>query len=254
MTFDDLVSRITNPYERTARLYPALLALLPLFVLIILLYGPRATVVTTAISAAGSCGCLYLASDLSREMGKSLEDKLFGEWGGKPTTQLLRHRDKTIEAVTKLRYHSFLAAKINHLFPSPIEESQNSEAADETYQSGVRWLLNHTRPDNTKKFDLLLLENIDYGFRRNALGIKPIGVIVSIGSLVWVLIRRGILVFRRSEWIDVTALLRLSGFSIASLAVSAAMLLVWCFFFTEKSVRSAAFTYAEMLLRACDSF
>ena len=43
MTLDDLVAKVTDPYERSARLYPALLALLPVLVLITLLYGPKAT-------------------------------------------------------------------------------------------------------------------------------------------------------------------------------------------------------------------
>jgi hypothetical protein len=253
MTFDDLVSKVTNPYERTARLYPVLLAFLPLFVLIILLYGPKATVMTGAISIAGSCGGLYLATDLCRELGKNLEEQLFRKWGGKPTTQLLRHRDKTIDAVTKRRYHSCLATKINHPFPNEAEEVQNPAAADETYQSGVRWLLNNTRPDGTKKFDLIFSENIGYGFRRNSLGMKPIGLVVSVGSLLWILVAARILFGPNGRAIHITALAGLSGTALTSLVVSATMLIVWGFFFTENSVRTAAFTYAETLLRACDS-
>src|SRR5208282_1928984 len=102
-----------------------------------------------------------------------------------------RHRDKTIEAVTKRRYHTFMAAKINEAFPDKDQEANNPEAADEVYQSGVRWLLNHTRPEDNKKFDLIFKENVAYGFRRNALGMKWFGLIVSIGSLLWVLSTEG---------------------------------------------------------------
>jgi len=45
--------------------------------------------------------------------------------GGKPTTQLLRHRDTTIEAVTKRRYHLFLAGKINEAFPDAAQEGSS---------------------------------------------------------------------------------------------------------------------------------
>jgi hypothetical protein len=110
--------------------------------------------------------------------------RLYEEWGGKPTTQLLRHRDKTIEAVTKRRYHSYLGAKINVPLPDKNQEAEDPEGADEVYQSAVRWLLNHTRPDDGKKFDMILRENVSYGFRRNALGMKPIGLIISTGSLL----------------------------------------------------------------------
>ena len=39
----------------------------------------------------------------------------------------------------------------------------------------------------------------------------------------------------------------------ASLIVSVVLIVSWLFFFTKSSVRTAAFTYAETLLRACDT-
>lgn len=253
MTLDDLVTRVTDPYERQARLYPALLALLPLLVMVTLLYGPRASALTSAVIIAVSCGGLYLTTNLCRELGKRLEKKLFREWGGKPTTRLLRHRDHTIEAATKRRYHSFLAAKINEVFPDKDQEAKNPNPADEIYQSGVRWLLNHTRPDDNKKFDLLFKENIAYGFRRNALGMKPIGLILSIGTLLWTLEREDVLFISTRNLIDVAAFGRVPEPAAASLIVSAVMIVTWMLFFTRANLRTAAFTYAETLLRACDS-
>jgi len=253
MALDELVAKVTDPYERQARLYPALLALLPLLAMVMLLYSPKASALTTIMTIAVSCGGLYLMTNLCRELGKRLEENLFLEWGGKPTTQLLRHRDHTIEAVTKRRYHLFLAAKINEVFPDKDQEAKNPNAADEVYQSGVRWLLNHTRPDDNKKFDFLFKENIAYGFRRNALGMKPIGLILSVGSLLWTLGREDVLFSSARTFIDVAAFWRLSEPATASLIVSTVMVVSWMFFFTKASARTAAFTYAETLLRACDT-
>ena len=252
MTLDDIVARITDPYERPARLYPALLALLPLMALVMLLYGPKATALTGAVTVAVSCGGLYLITNFCREAGKRLEEKLYREWGGKPTTQLLRHRDNTIDGVTKQRYHAFLATKINVAFPDKDQETNNPAAADEIYQSGVRWLLNHTRPEDNKKFDLIFKENVAYGFRRNALGVKPLGLIASVGSMFWVLIDDGVFFGPNHRIIDMTAFSRMPESTTASLIVSAVLTLFWLLFFTKSSVRTAAFTYAEMLLRACD--
>ena len=253
MTLDDLVAKVTDPYERLARLYPALLALLPLLALIMLLYGPKATALTGAVTLAVSCGGLYLTTNLCRELGKRREEKLYREWGGKPTTQLLRHRDANIEAVTKCRYHTFLASRINEPFPDKDQEASNPEAADDIYQSGVRWLLNHTRPEDDKRFELLFKENAAYGFRRNALGVKPIGLIVSLGSLLWVLVMEGVLFSSSHKFIDVSALSRMPGPATASLVMSGVMVVAWILFFTKASARTAAFTYAETLLRACDT-
>src|SRR5229473_4069034 len=183
MTLDDIVAKVTDPYDRQARLYPALLCLLPLLSLVTLLYAPNVSALTGVVTIAVSCGGLFLMTNICREMGKRLEEKLYREWGGKPTTQLLRHRNNTIEGVTKRRYHAFLATKINVPFPEQDQEANNLAAADEVYQSGVRWLLNHTRPEDNKKFDLIFKENVAYGFRRNALGVKPLGLVISVGSL-----------------------------------------------------------------------
>jgi hypothetical protein len=253
MTLEDLAAKVTEPYERPARLYPALLTLLPLLALAMLLYGPKATALTGAVTVAVSCGGLYLTTNLCRELGKRLEDKLYGEWGGKPTTQLLRHRDNTIESVTKRRYHTFLAGKINEPFPNKEQEAANPGAADDVYQSGVRWLLNHTRPEDGKKVDLIFKENVAYGFRRNALGVKPFGMAVAVTSLLWVLAIEGVFFRSGHRFFDSTALFNLPETAIASLIVSAVMLIVWLFFLTKASTRTAAFTYAETLLRACDS-
>ncbi|HET8924798.1 MAG TPA: hypothetical protein VFN26_17590 [Candidatus Acidoferrum sp.] len=253
MTLDDIVSKVTDPYERPARLYPALLALLPLLALIMFLYGPKATALTGAVTVAVSCGGLYLTTNLCRELGKRLEEKLYRAWGGKPTTQLLRHRDQTIEAVTKRRYHAFLAGKINVPFPDKDKEANDPGAADDIYQSGVRWLLNHTRPEDGKKFDLIFKENVAYGFRRNALGVKPFGLLLSAASLLWVLVVEGLLFGPNHRFIDMSAVGHIPEAATASLIVSSAMIFTWLFFFTETSARTAAFTYAETLLRACDS-
>ena len=93
-------------------------------------------------------------TNICREMGKRLEEKLYREWGGKPTTQILRHRDGSIDSVTKRRYHAFLAAKINAAFPDTKQEKNDPAKADEAYQSGARWLLDHTRRRKEIRFTL----------------------------------------------------------------------------------------------------
>jgi uncharacterized membrane protein YuzA (DUF378 family) len=253
MALDDIVAKVTDPYDRQARLYPALLCVLPMIALVTLLYGPNASALTRVVSIAVSCGGLFLMTNICREMGKRVEAKLYREWGGKPTTRLLRHRDDIIDSVTKRRYHAFLGAKLNFAFPDAEFERIDPAKADEAYQSGARWLLDHTRPDEGKKFDLLFRDNITYGFRRNALGTKPIGIIIAVGCLLWVLARDHVLFGRGGAIMDWTALNQLSAAAVASLAVSGVMLLIWVFFFTKTSLRTSAFSFAETLLRTCDT-
>ena len=161
-------------------------------------------------------------------------------------------RDPTIETVTKRRYHAFLAGKINVPFPDEDQEANDPRAADDIYQSGVRWLLNHTRPEDGKKFDLIFKENVAYGFRRNALGVKPFGLLLSIASFFWVLLTERILFAPGHRFIDTAAVSQMPETAVASLIVSSVMIVAWLLFFTRASARTAAFTYAETLLRACD--
>ena len=253
MTLDNIVAKVTDPYDRQARLYPALLCLLPLLALVALLYGPNVLALRGAVTLAVSCGGLFLMTNICREAGKRLEDKLYQEWGGKPTTQLLRHRDTIIDSVTKRRYHAFLAAKICATFPDAKQEKSDPAKADEVYESGARWLLDHTRPDAGNKFGLLFRDNIAYGFRRNALGARPLGILISMGCLVWVLAKEQVLFGASGKIVDRPMLVQLSPAAIVSLAVSGVMLLVWLFFFTKSSLRTCAFSFAEKLLRTCDT-
>jgi hypothetical protein len=252
MSLDDIVGKVTDPYDRQARLYPALLCLLPLLALIALLYAPHVSALTGVVTLAVSCGGLYLMTNICREMGKRVEERLFREWGGKPTTQLLRHRDGVIDSVSKRRYHAFLAAKINTLFPDAEQEKLDPAKADEAYQSGARWLLDHTRPDAGKQFDLLFRDNITYGFRRNALGVRPLAIVIAIGCFFWTLEKQHVVLGVAGRVFDWSALAQLPQTAVASLSVSGLMLLVWVFFFTKTSLRTSAFTFAEMLLRTCD--
>jgi hypothetical protein len=148
---------------RQARLYPAFLAGAPLVAIAIGVYGVPLEPKAGLITLLASFGVIYLLASIAREHGKRIEEALYVAWGGKPTTQLLRHCDSTLDSVTKARYHAFLASKLNLRFPTASEELADPRAADATYESAARWLLDQTR--DTKTFPLLFKELIAYGFR-----------------------------------------------------------------------------------------
>lgn len=241
-----ILASITDPYDRQARLYPALLAGLPVIVMMTVLYGSN-SLFTAACTVAASCGGLYLLGNIARERGRRLEPTLFERWGGKPSTQLLRHRDQVIEAPTKHRYHVFLSRALNLQFPDEKEEEVNPLKADDVYQSAVRWLLNNTRDKN--KYKMIFTENITYGFRRNALGLKWLAVLICLLTTGWVIAFQNIMTFRDGLDINMASV---STATTISLVVPLTMILVWLLFFTKENVRNAAFVYAETLLRACD--
>jgi len=243
----ELLEKLTDAYERKARLYPALLALIPPLGIFVGLHGITLQLESGLLGLLTTFGIFYLLASIVRELGKRLEVSLFAAWGGKPTTQLLRHCNHTIDPVTKARYHAFLSQRIGIKFPSETDEVRDPKSADYIYESGVKWLLDHTR--DRRMFNLLFQENIAYGFRRNSLGLKPLAMAIVCGSILWVLIAQA---FVTGQGFHREAFIALSSGAWASLATSSVMLAFWLFFLTKLTVRTAAFTYADMLLRACD--
>src|SRR5688572_25604177 len=128
--------RFFDNYGRTARLYPALLAVAPLVVTIALL-RPGAAVEGLSqgiVSVAVLFGGTYLLASLARSRGKFCEERLREIWGGWPTTILLRHSDHAIDAVTKARYHQLLAILAGAAMPTKTDELLSSVGSDQRYR------------------------------------------------------------------------------------------------------------------------
>jgi hypothetical protein len=236
-------SRLFDVYERQARVAPALLVSLPIVV----------TVGTwTPSGFAGgrlvAAGLLaYLAISLLvtlvRDAGRRVEPGLLQSWGGMPTTQLLRHRDPTLDPITKKRFHSVLREHISGLeLPTREEENSSPDSADAAYASAVAWLREATR--DAKKFPLILAENASYGFRRNAYGAKGLGLSLSLLALVWNIVA---VLWRGPMPPDSLANAAVGG------GVSVVMLAIWLLVVREVWVKEAAVAYAHRLLAACDS-
>ncbi|HXP51353.1 MAG TPA: hypothetical protein VN922_15455 [Bacteroidia bacterium] len=160
-----------DKYTIKARLYPSFLVLLPAFVMSIYYITDLEKYIHyfTAVIVVGLF--TFLLSQLGRDKGKLKEPELHKFFGGKPTTQILRHNNSHIDSITKRRYHDILLQKIPGIqIPTLQEENQNKNNADAIYESCVKFLISKTR--DTKKFNLLFKENINYGFRRNLWGMK----------------------------------------------------------------------------------
>jgi hypothetical protein len=241
------VSTISNTYERKARLYPALIAALPALGIAVLYYGAALDLQNAGLALLASTGGSFLLTNIARESGKRLEQRLFDDWGGMPTTQLQRHRDITVDPVTKQSRHACLATALNVAFPTREQEEADPRRADDIYSAGAAWLRERTR--ERTRFPLVFQENVEYGFRRNGLGLKAIGIAVSLGAIFFVLVSERVVTWQGVQPYKFP----LGAGANASLLLSAFALFAWLFFFTRASVRTAAFAYASALLRACSS-
>lgn len=176
----NIIPNAFDPYDRIARIYPASLAIAPI-IWTIWSFNPE-LLIDNVKKISGSIGVLLvgmtLFSNIARHMGKKIEERLNETRGGWATTTILRHRDDTINKYTKKRYHARLMELCDGLkLPNPDEEVRDPKDADEKYLSATECLKELRRDE---KYHLLHKENAVYGFRRNLLGIKPVGILITI--------------------------------------------------------------------------
>lgn len=172
--------KLFDPYERQARLFPAVLMLVPVLLVVAFVYPssllgefPKNAIVAVVILALA-----YALAGFARTAGKSVEAKLYAEWGGAPTTVMLRHRDATLDPMTKIRYHTALIRMTTGIpWPSADDEAADPTTADAAYASAVGVLRARRRGDD---YRLLLAENATYGFRRNVYGLRTTAIIVAL--------------------------------------------------------------------------
>lgn len=233
---------IKDSYDRKARLYPALLVIVPLALTI----GAAASLKLPALESIGatlaSCGGAFLLTQLARDAGKRREPALIASWGGLPSVAILRHRDERIDAITKGRHHKKLSNLVKGTrAPGAADELSQPDKADTVYSAWCAYLRSHTR--DTKKFSLLFQENVNYGYRRNILGLRRAGIATSLLSFL-ICAGWGYLTYRTGSTVKVEFVL--SG--VASLL----FLLFWTFVVSPAWVRLAANAYADRLIEALE--
>jgi len=226
-----------DEYAVKARVFPAFLALFPLGICTAQFIGFGSALVAGCSAFGGTALLSFVLAQWSRDAGKSKERDLYELWGGKPTTAYLRHRDTTVAPALKERRHRRLERLAPDLvLPSVRAEEENPIEADERYEVATKILIQRTR--DKEKYHVLFQELIDYGFRRNVLGLRSI----AIGVLGAPLLFSATLLWFRYR------------FLYNALAMGGFVLLTawWCMVIKPAWVHRAATTYAERLFDALD--
>jgi len=237
-------------YTLRARVYPALIALVPLFAQVVTYFPELPTNVMgkALFTIAGSTGLLYLLATMSRSAGKKTEKRLLRKWGGWPTTIWLRHRDANVLPGTKQRYHRYLQAHIhNASIPTEEQEHRDPDAADQEYASAVQWLKEQRRGD---EYSLINKENTEYGFRRNMRGLKGIAIAISLLGVLASAFRVGIEVASRA--VEEPVILSESWLPLVAGLFGVIAFLTWAIKVNDEWVREAGDQYARALLASCD--
>jgi hypothetical protein len=253
------LARMFDNYNRYARLYPALIALLPAVITVLVRYPIILTsnAAASLMTVAVSCGLLYLLAAIARSLGKNVERRLLQQWGGWPTTLWLRHSDSNLPRQTKERYHATFVRRVPGLrLPGADEERADPAGADDAYRSAVEWLKEQCRG---KDYPLVEKENADYGFRRNLLGLKPLGLVLAstglMASAIWIGTAVGLRLEDLSsrQWQAIAEQLRESPAPLMGvLLLNASGLVFWICVVRDTWVRQAGDQYARALLANCD--
>lgn len=227
-----------NKYELNARIYPVIITLLPV-IIVGLYFSVDYQNIYSAIGGVGlSTLLLFVFGQLGRDKGKKAEKKLWEEWGGAPTTQILRVSNDILDIYTTKITHKklFEKTKIGADNMLVIEKS-DIKKADQIYEAWCKFLIKKSR--DKSKYNLLFQENINYGFRRNLWAIKSIGIIASVISLIIIIIhsylnQQFLAVPNFTFWISCLLLITL--------------LLFWLLVVNKNWIEIPAFAYAERLI------
>lgn len=233
------LSNIFDGYTRRARLAPAFIATLPVSLTCIAVIPNFANwhKLWLLVLATGAIG---LIDQIVRERGRKIQSTLWESWGGPPATQALRHRDSTNSKLLARR-HQQIALLLGEEMPSRRQEVRSPSKADQAYEMAVRYLISRTR--DTATFRLIFLENCQYGFRRNMLGMRTVGLSISVSACI------ATLGFAIGSFYGLP--IWRVGFSLVA-AASLILTLIWWRVVNPDWVRSAARDYAERLLDSLD--
>lgn len=226
-----------DDYDRTARLVPGLLVVLPIAIVLIGL-GVRENPLSATLSVvAVTVGAPLVLAKHVRRRGRKLEKRLIAEWGGLPTTRLLvPEPDGSIGALRQQRRRN--VERISGIrLPS---EGKLSSLESEEFEAAIRTL--RAKTADRVAFPQVYAENKSYGFERNLKGVRAEGLVVSAISAA------ALVTFATLSW---TNYLELDPWPLAiSACFSLVILVFWLVWPTSERVQEAGQLYAERVLDA----
>ena len=228
-------------YSSEAEALPVFLAFLPLAALVSAIMPEGFTFQGVLLKVApfiGSAGLAFVASQIGADFGKRKESELWAKWGGPPTTRFLRYGNQEFNEITRLKTHSNLRA-LGLNVPTLEEQQADPVLADEHYEACVAELRRLTR-QKRDAYPMVHKRLIDYGFRRNLSGLKPIGAALALVVALVASVQIALAI--RSDAYD--------GTTLAVLLTSGVWAIGWFALVGERAVSRAADRYAETLLEA----
>jgi hypothetical protein len=198
-----------DAYTRKARIAPAVMVGVPAGALLIGGAVSPENVVRAVGVFLGAIG--IVVAILVRDAGRNAQLQLREAWGGPPTTSRLRWRSGAPDAAVQ-RLHERMEAATGERLPDAASEEVDPVEADRQYEEAVRILRGRTR--KADEFPLVAAENADYGFRRNAYGVRLYGAAVAVVgllvSIAFTALGSGATTTRLDRWVPAAIICALS--------------------------------------------
>jgi hypothetical protein len=245
------LKKLFDEYSLSARVKPVFFAVFPVVLFTIYWYSETRTWGGGILTFLTSFGVIAFFANQISTSGNVLQKKLYKKWGGAPTTIAFRKSDDTFDTHTKTRYLKKILVKVDGVsLPSEDLETENPTAADEVYRTASEFLKENTR--DTKTFPLVFKELVNYGYSRNLLSIKGIGItIVGVTSILNVFM----IWFKdlnKATDLSIDTPSQIPFLSYGATIAFAIILLLWIFGVTESWVKIRGFCYARALISASE--
>lgn len=175
-----------NKYNRIARIYPAILCSVPIFVLNYFLLDFYTGDFLSSLEGVKWVGGItlsvaltFLLAQAGRFMGKELFERVhFQDELRMPTTEMLLHANQAYSAEHKKKLHAKISSDFSIRVCSVAEEENDNDGARRVIVECVSMIRGKVKDGR-----LLLQHNIEYGFVRNLVGGSVISVFISIVNL-----------------------------------------------------------------------
>ncbi|MBC8555994.1 hypothetical protein [Desulfobacula sp.] len=172
-----------DKYSRVARLYPALITLVPVFLLTLGVTQNELTKILGDIMAIQVAGCISInvaALFLLIQANRFISKEIFERWYFEdelrmPTTEMLLPASTQMSPQFRSKVDTLCQRDFGLPLPTIEEQRKDDMLARRQITDIVAQIRQKVR-DGT----LLLQHNIEYGFVRNLIGGAPLGIIASI--------------------------------------------------------------------------